>query len=126
MLETRVPVFEKIEYGKDGDTLIIYEKGWFIFKRRHHLRCNRLLHSTLNGDVTVYDINPVPYGKYFEYPFKQMQRDPQKIMVQSQLEVILATHEHQGDLISQSADAGIYFNPYFRFIEKSQSEISRE
>lgn len=126
LLETRVPVFEKIEYGKDGDTLFIYVKGWFIFKKTHYLRCNRLLHSTLNGDVTVYDINPVPYGKYFEYPFKQLQKDPQKIMIQSQLEVILATHEHQGDLISQSADAGIYFNPYFKLIEKTQSEISRE
>jgi hypothetical protein len=48
------------------------------------------------------------------------------MMLQSQLEVILATHEHQGDLISQSADAGIYFNPYFKLVDKMNSEISRD
>lgn len=126
LLNMKIPVFEKIEYGREGDTFFIFEKGWFIFKRRHYLRCNRDLHSELNGDVTVYDINPIPYGRYFEFPFKQVQKDSGRIMIQSQLEVILATHEHQGDLISQSADAGIYFNPYFKALDKMNAEISRE
>lgn len=126
LLDMKIPIFEKIEFGKDGDTLIVYQKGWFVFKKRHYLRCNRQLHSTLNGDITIYDINPVPYGKFFEYPFKQLQRDPGKIMIQSQLEVILATHEHQGDLISQSADAGIYYNPIFKMLKEGNSEISRD
>jgi len=125
-LDTKVPVFQKINYGNEGDTLIIYQKGWFIFKKKHYLRCNMELHSELHGDVVIYDINPVPYGKFFEYPFKQVQRNPQRIMLQSQLEVILATHEHQGDLISQSADAGIYYNPYFKMVNESNAEISRD
>ena len=126
ILKQDIPVFAKIESAGDGDTLFVYEKGWFIFKRRHFLRCNRALHSTLNGDVTIYDINPVPYGKYFEYPYKQYQQETGKIMLQSQLEVILATHEHQGDLISQSADAGIYFNPYFKLMDKMKAEVDRD
>lgn len=125
-LNMKVPLFHKVSYGQEGDTLLIYEKGWFIFKKKHYLRCNNELHSELHGDVVIYDINPVPYGKFFEYPFKQFQRDPQRIMIQSQLEVILATHEHQGDLISQSADAGIYYNPYFKMVKENNSEISRD
>jgi len=125
-LNMKVPVFHKVSYGEDGDTLLVYEKGWFIFKKKHYLRCNKELHSELHGDVVIYDINPVPYGKFFEYPFKQVQRDPQRIMIQSQLEVILATHEHQGDLISQSADAGIYYNPYFKMVKEQNAEISRD
>jgi len=125
-LDVKVPVFKKIHYGAEGDTLIIYQKGWFIFKKKHYLRCNMELHSELHGDVVVYDINPIPYGKFFEFPFKQVQRNPQRIMLQSQLEVILATHEHQGDLISQSADAGIYYNPYFKMVKETNAEISRD
>ncbi len=126
LLKRSIPVYAKIEYGKDGDTLFIYEKGWFIFKRRHYLRCNHNLHSELNGDITIFDINPLPYGKFFEYPYKQIQKDMHRIMIQSQLETILATHEHQSDLISQAADAGIYYNPYMRMLQKSNAEISRE
>lgn len=126
LLNKKVPVFEQLSYGKDGDTLLIYEKGWFIFKKKHYLRCNHKLHSELNGDVIVYDINPQPFGKFFEYPYKQLQGDVARVMLQSQLEVILATHEHQGDLISQSADAGTYYNPFFKLIEKEKAEIARE
>lgn len=122
-IDKKIPVFSKIEYGEDGDTFFIYEAGWFLFKRRHYLRCHKALHGDLNGDVDIYDINPVPYGAA-EYPFKQMQRDPAKIMIQNQMEVILATHEHQYDLISQGVDSAVYFNPYFRLLQKSQMEMS--
>lgn len=126
LLKKKIPKFKNIVWGKEGDTLFIYDKGWFIFKRRHFLRCNRELHGDLHGDVAIKDINPVPFGKFFEYPFKQLQKDIGKIMLQSQLEVILATHEHQGDLISQASDAGTYYNPYFRMIKEQSAEISRE
>jgi len=126
LLRKKVPLFEKVTYGKDGNTLLIYNKGWFIFKKKHYLRCNHNLHSELNGDVIVYDINPQPFGKFFEYPYKQLQGDISRVMLQSQLEVILATHEHQGDLISQSADAGTYYNPFFRLVDKQKAEIQRE
>lgn len=125
-LRRKVPTFEKIEYGKDGDTLFVYESGWLVFKRRHYLRCHRSLHSTLNGDVEVYDINPIPYGSLFEFPFKQIQKDPSRVMIQNQLEVILATHEHQYDLISQGVDAAVYFNPYFRLLERQKAEMVAE
>ena len=126
LLNKKIPVFESIEYGMEGDTLIIYEKGWFIWAKKHYLRCHRSLHSDLNGDVVIKDINPVPYGKFFEYPFKQIQAQAPRIMLQSQLEVIIATHEHQGDLISQAADSGTYYNPFFRMVEKGKAEIARE
>ncbi len=122
----KVPLFKNVTVGQDGDTLFIYESGWFVFKRRHNLRCNRLFHSDLNGDVVVYDINPVSYGKFWLYPYKQLQTMPSRIQIQSQLEVILAAHEHQGDLISQSADAGLYANPYMRMIEQGAAEIAKE
>ena len=121
-LKKAIPVFDKIEYGKDGDTLIVYEVGWLI-KRRHYLRCHRTLHSDLNGDVDVYDINPVPYGTLFEYPFKQIQASAPRIMIQNQLEIILSTHEHQYDLISQGVDSAVYFNPYFRLLQKQNAEV---
>jgi len=122
----KIPVFSKIEYGEDGDTFFIYEAGWFLFKKRHFVRCHKALHGDLNGDVEIYDINPVPYGNLFEYPFKQLQRDPAKIMLQSQMEVILATHDHQTDLISQGVDSAVHFNPYFRLLHKQASEMSAE
>ncbi len=121
-----IPVFKSVRYGKDGDTLFVYEKGWFVFKRRHVARINHELHTDLNGDVIIHDINLVPYGKFFEYPYKQVQKGVGQIMLQSQLEVIIATHEHQGDMISQSADAGTYYNPFFRMVEKGRAEITRE
>jgi len=120
-LGLKVPKFKKISWGKDGDTLIIWERG-FIFPKRHFLRCNRNLHSELAGDLTVYDLNPVPYGE-FEFPYKQMQKDPARIMIQSQMEVILATHQHQHNLISISADSAIYWNPYMRWVQKQQAEL---
>lgn len=122
---TKIPIFEKIEYGREGDTFFIYEKG-FIFKKRHYLRCHIDLHSDLNGDVMVDDINPVPYGRLFEYPFKQLQEQAPRIMLQSQLESIIATHEHQGDLVSQATDNGLYYSPYFRGLQIQQSEIPKE
>ena len=125
-LQRKVPVFKKIEYGNDGDTLFVYESGWFLFKRRHFLRCHQSLHGDLNGDVDIYDINPVPYGSLFEYPYKQKQKDVVRIMVQNQLEVILATHEHQYDLISQGVDSAVYFNPYFRLMRNSQLEMAEQ
>lgn len=123
-LDQDFPAFKKIWWGKDGDTLIIYEKG-FLLPKRHFLRCNWKLHSELHGDVTVFDINPVPYEQ-FEFPFKQMQKDPARIMIQSQMEIILATHSHQHDLISQGVDSAIYFNPYVRMIQKQQAELSAD
>lgn len=122
-LRKKIPTFDKIEYGFDGDTLFIYEAGWLVFKKRHYLRCHRLLHGDLNGDVDVFDINPIPYGSFFEYPFKQIQKDPARVMIQTQLEVILATHEHQYDLISQGVDSAVYFNPYFRLLQKQNAEM---
>ena len=126
LLKKKIQIFEKVTYGKDRDTFFIIEKGWFIFKKKHYIRCNHGLHSDLNGDVIIFDINPQPFGKFFEYPYKQLQKDPERIMLQSQLEVIIATHEHQGDLISQAADAGTYYNPFFRLMEKQKAEIQRE
>ncbi len=122
-LNRKIPVYDKIEYALDGDTLFVYEAGWLIFKKRHYLRCHRSLHGDLHGDVVVYDINPVPYGTLYEYPFKQLQREPERIMMQNQLEVILATSEHQLDLISQGVDAAVYFNPAFRLLQKQNSEM---
>lgn len=126
VLKRKIPQFEKIEYGEDGDTLFIYESGWFFFKRRHYLRCHKSLHGDLNGDVEVYDINCVPYGTLFEFPFKQLQSDPARIMLQSQMEVILATHDHQSDLISQGVDSAVYFNPYFRLLNKQNAEVGSQ
>lgn len=126
LLKKKIPLFSDVTYGNDGDTLFVYEKGWFIFKKRHVLRCNHELHTDLNGDVIVHDMNPQPFGKFFEYPYKQLQKDSAQLMIQSQLEVIIATHEHQGDLISQASDAGTYYNPFFRLLEKQKAEIARE
>lgn len=123
-LRKNVPVFESVEYGEDGDSFFIYEKGFMFFAKRHYLRCHKSLHGDLNGDVDIYDINPVPYGSLFEYPYKQKQKDPARIMIQNHLEVILATQEHQLDYISQGVDSAVYFNPYFRLIEKSKVEMS--
>lgn len=122
VLKRKIPVYDGIEYGQDGDTFFIYESGWFFLKKRHYLRCHKTLHGDLNGDVEVYDINPVPYGSLYEYPFKQLQKEPERIMIQNQLEVILATSEHQLDLISQGVDSAVYFNPYFRLMHKQASE----
>lgn len=118
----KVPMYEDIRAEKDGDTFFITTKG-LIFKKIHYLRMHREFHSTLNGDVEMYDINPVPYGT-FEYPYKQMQASITQIMIQNQIEVIIATHEHQHDLISQSTDAGLYSNPLMRYNIKNQAEMS--
>lgn len=123
VLKKQLPVFEKVEYGEDGDTLFVYESGFLFLKNRHYLRCHKSLHGDLNGDVEIYDINPVPFGSLFEYPFKQLQSSPAKIMIQNQMEVILATHEHQYDLISQGVDSAVYFNPYFRLMQKQGAEM---
>jgi hypothetical protein len=117
----QVPKYAGITLVDDGDTFFIAEKG-IIFKKYHYLRCHRKLHSTLNGDVEVYDVNPIPYGS-FEYPYKQIQENVTQIMIQNQIETILATHEHQHDLISQSTDAGLYSNPLMRFSMKQQAEL---
>lgn len=123
----KIPKYENIRVSPtgEGDTLFIVKKGWFIFSKTHYIRCHRDLHSTLNGDVEIYDINPQSYG-WFEYPYKQMQRDVGRIMMQNHLEVIIATHEHQYDLISQGVDSAIYFNPYFQMELKRKAELGEE
>jgi len=120
-----VPLYEDIKLIEDGDTLFIVKKGWFFMGKTHYIRVKRELHSTLNGDVDVYDINPIPYG-FFEYPYKQIQENISQIMIQNQIETILATHEHQHDLISQSVDSAIYFNPAYRMQMKQNAEIPEE
>ena len=127
----KIPVYEDVKPKVDkkknylGDTLFVIKKGFFIFGKTHLIRCNRDLHSDLHGDVTIYDINPQPYGM-FEYPFKQMQKDIDQIMIQNQIETIIATHDHQHDLISQSVDSAIYFNPVYRMGVKQGSEIPEQ
>ncbi len=120
----KIPKFKDIEVNNElsGDTLFYVKKGNFIFAKKYFIRCSMSLHSDLNGDVEIYDINPVPYG-FYNYPFKQMQKDTNKIMIQNQLETILNTHSHQHDLISQSVDSAIYFNPYMRVSIKQQAEL---
>lgn len=120
----RIPRYKDIRFINDGDTLFVVKKG-LIFVKTHLIRCHRDLHSTLNGDVEIYDINPQPYG-FFEYPYKQMQKNVTQIMVQNQIETILATHEHQHDLISQSVDSAIYFNPVYRYTMKAGTEIPEQ
>lgn len=122
----KIPAFKDITIGNDGDTLLIYEKGFFLWKRKHYLRCHRSLHTELNGDVVIHDINPTAYGKFWLYPYKQLQAMPSRVQIQSQIEVILATYEYQGDLISQGAEMGLNINPFFRAIRESQTEIMRE
>jgi hypothetical protein len=117
-----VPQYENIKVGDDGDTFFIVQKGWFIFLKTHYIRAHRTFHSTLNGDVDLYDINPYPYGSY-EYPYKQIQQRIPQIMIQNQIETVLATHEHQHDLISQATDSGLYYNPLMRFQIKQQAEL---
>ena len=120
-----VPLYEDIKLCDDGDTLFIIKKGFLFLGKTHFIRVKRELHGDLHGDVDVYDINPVPYG-FFEYPFKQMQESVSQIMIQNQIETILATHEHQHDLISQSVDSAIYFNPAYRMALKQNAEIPEE
>lgn len=122
----KIPAFKDVKIDSDGDTLLIYEKGFFIWKKKHYLRCHRSLHTDLNGDVVIHSLNPIAYGKFFEYPSCQIQKAPSDIMVQSQLEVLIATYEYQGDLISQGAEMGLNINPFFRAIRESQTEIMRE
>jgi hypothetical protein len=120
-----IPKYTDIKLGDDGDTLFVIKKGFFLFGQTHLIRAHRDFHSSLNGDVEIYDINPYPYG-FFEYPYKQIQKDVSQIMIQNQIETILATHEHQHDLISQSVDSAIYFNPAYRMGMKQASEIPEE
>lgn len=120
----RIPKYEKIRVDPtgEGDTFFVVKKGWFIISKEHYIRCNRDLHSTLNGDVEIYDINPQPYG-WTEYPFKQLQDDITRIEKQSQIEVILESHFHQYDLISQTTEAAIWFNPAMKqaMIERKEA-----
>jgi len=120
-----VPLYEDIRLTDDGDTLFLVRKGWFFLGKTHFIRVHRDLHSDLHGDIDVYDFNPVPYG-FFEYPYKQMQGTVSQVMIQNQIETILATHEHQHDLISQSVDSAIYFNPAYRMALKQNAEIPEE
>lgn len=121
-LKKTIPQYEKIELGESGDTFFIAEKG-FLFPKKHNIRCDRKLHSDLNGDVYIFDVNPVPYGSFFQYPFVQVQRDIPRIMLQNQLEIIIMIHEYQYDHISDAADMGIYMNPAMRMIRDSKQEI---
>jgi len=120
-----IPKYKNIVEIKDGDTLFVVKKGWFLFKKTHFIRCHRDFHSTLNGDVEIFDINPYPYG-YFEYPYKQIQKSIGQITMQNQIETIVATMEHQHDLISTSVDSAIYFNPVYRMGMKAGSEMPEE
>lgn len=126
-LKKDVPQFEKIVLGESCDTFFVVSQALglfgFLFPKKHFIRCDSKLHSELNGDVFIYDVNPVPYGSFFQYPLLQGQRDAPKIMMQNQLEIILMTHEYQYDLISQAADIGAYFNPALRMIREQGQEI---
>lgn len=120
----KIPQYENIRLSQGGDTLFIVEKGT-LFKKRHYIRCRKDLHSTLNGDVEIYDINPQSYG-FFEYPYKQIQRSIGQITMQNQIETIIATYEHQHDFISTGVDSAVYFNPAYRIAIKQGSEMPEE
>lgn len=124
-LKKEIVQFEQIWLGISKDTFFIVEHG-FLLPKREYIRCDRALHSELNGDVFIYDVNPVPYGTFFQYPLIQLQRDAPKIMLQNQLEIILMTHEYQYDLISQATDIGMYTNPQMTAIREQGQEIAGE
>lgn len=121
----QIPQFENVRGVSDGDTFFVVTKGFFLWEKTHYIRCHRDLHSTLHGDVTIFDINPIRYGN-FEYPYKQYQLSLGQVMLQNQLETIIATHEHQHDLISQSTDSGLYANPYYRIQIKQNAELGQQ
>lgn len=114
-----LPKFRKI-VANEGDTLFIIQQG-FIFMKERFIRCNRKLHSTLNGDVEIFDINPYPYGR-FEYPYKQVQLEPVQLRIQSMLETLLTTNEYQLDLISMGVDKALSFNPEYLMERKRATE----
>lgn len=123
VLDKKIPQYKNIYSGTEGDTLFVYESGWFLFKKTHYLRCHRKYHGDLHGDVLVYDINPVPYGNWL-YPFRQWQEEQPRIEMQNMLEIIIATQEHQMDLISQGVDSAVEYNPAFRILRRSQAEMT--
>lgn len=128
MFDKMVPLYKPVNVDEsDGDTLFIYSKSTGLFNEEtEYLRCNRKLHTELHGDVFINDFNPVTFGKYFKYPYTQAKTMAAHIMKQSQMEMIIQTYDHQQDLISQSADAGLYANPFFRAKELENAEMQRE
>lgn len=120
----KTPLYDNIRLAEGGDTLFIVEKG-SLFKKKHYIRCNKEYHSSLNGDVEIYDINPQPYG-FFEYPYKQIQTNIGQIAMQNQLETIVATYEHQHDFISTGVDSAVFFNPAYRIAIKQNAEMPEE
>lgn len=121
----KIPTYKNVKVSEDGDTLFITKKGWFIFAKEHLIRAHHSLHSTLNGDVDLYDINPCPFG-YYEYPYQQMQKNITQIMVQNNIETVIMTHEHLLDMISTGVDSAVYFNPMMRFAMKQNAEMPNE
>ena len=116
----KIPRLKHLTIGDDGDTLFIVQKG-FINKKERYIRCNRQYHSTLNGDVEIFDINPYPHGR-FEYPFKQVQTKIDQLTMQSQLETLLTSQEYQLDLISMGVDKALSFNPDYLMARKLATE----
>lgn len=116
-----LPEFEKIDLSNEYDTFFIIKKG-IIFPKFHYLRVPKELHSTLNGDVEVYDINPQPYGRW-EYPFKVMQKEVRRITYQHQLEAILEVHEQQHDFAGVLVDSALGFNPNWQMIRRSGEQL---
>lgn len=117
-----IPKFKDVRAVGDGDTLFVAEKGFLFWTKKHNIRCHRGLHTTLNGDVDIMDINPQRYG-VFEYPYKQYQISLGQIQMQNLLETVIVGSEYHFDLVSVATDAGLYSNPLMRFSMKQGAEL---
>lgn len=105
---------------KDGDWLIVMQKG--LFKEKILIRAHHSLVSSPATKMWINDVNVVPFGEFY-YPSKQWQEFIHKVTAQHMTETILETLTHYWDLISNISEATLNSNPDYLRISMLNNEV---
>lgn len=102
---------------------------FFVVKRGRFLpkfvfvRCHEKYVLSLDGDVMLRTSNLVPImSSNYSYPYEQIFEDSSRVMLQNMNEIVITTFDHQHDLIANTTEHALSFNPYWEYSRRLSQE----
>ena len=109
-------------HSKESEFFFVCKRGRivpnFVFVRTHEKYI-----MSMENDVILKVSNLVPtMSSNYVYPYEQIFEDSSRIMQQNMDEIIVTTFDYQHDLIANTTDAALHFNPNWEYARRMQQE----
>jgi hypothetical protein len=118
---TGIPERDYIE-ASESEYFFVVKRG-FLLPKFVYVRCHQKYVLSMENDVILKVSNLVPtMSSNYVYPFEQIFEDPSRIMNQNMHEIVVITFDHQHDLIANTTEDALRFNPYWEYSRRMQQE----